>query len=455
MASGRDWQERFDAWVAPFAEALGTHPHGRRCLPAYLTGLVLPGERKSLEPLAARALGPGADRYQSLHHFLADSPWDAGPLEALLAAEADRLVGGPDACLTVDDTALPKKGRHSVGVAHQYCGALGKTANCQSVVTLTLARGEVPVCAAARLFLPREWTDDPERCRRAKVPAEVARAGHRTKGELALGELDRLLSAGVRFGTVLADAGYGNSGPWRRELSRRGLKWAVGVLPNCQLWPAGAAAPPARRRGGQPRAAGPAAAPRSARDAAAALPAGAWHRVGWRAGTLAGRGRPLSAEFAAVRVLPADGPKATPGARHRGPGGEECWLVAERREGGEVRFHLSNLGPESTPGELAAALKARWSCEQAHQQMKEELGLDHFEGRGWRGLHRHMLLCRMAHCFLQGLRLGKKKVAGPSGRAAPPDAARGAPPAGGMARAAGALPPLPRKVPAAAPDVTE
>ena len=423
VAASTDWQKQFDSWVEPFAGALGAHPQPKRSLNAYLRGLILPGERKSLQPLAERAVGPGSGRYQSLHHFVADSPWLAEPLERRLAAEAQAIAGGEESFLTIDDTALPKKGVHSAGVAPQYCGALGKMANCQSVVTLTLARGEVPVCVATRLFLPREWAEDPERCRKAKVPEEVIAAGHRTKIELALGELDRLREGGVGFGVVLADAGYGASGPFRRELSQRGLKWAVGILSNTQLYPATVeVSPPAGGGRGRPRRHGTTSTgPQAAREMAAGLDCSCWRRVSWRPGTKANRGKPLAAEFAAVRVRPADGAKVSLGKHH--PGGEECWLLAERREGGEVKYHLSNLGPETALKELARVLKARWSCEQAHQQMKEELGMDHFEGRGWPGLHRHMLMCRISHCFLQHLRLRGKKRGGPTRRAAPAHAA--------------------------------
>ena len=173
----------------------------------------------------AERLAPGD--YDQLHHFVAAGVWDAAPLETELLIRADRLVGGSDAVLVIDDTAVPKKGTHSVGVAAQYASALGKTANCQTLVSLTLARGEAPVMVALRLFLPDSWVNDRRRLKRAGVPAEYRTS--RTKPEIALAEIDRLISIGVRFRCVLADAGYGLSAPFRQGLTARKLAWAVGI----------------------------------------------------------------------------------------------------------------------------------------------------------------------------------------------------------------------------------
>src|SRR5271157_2721284 len=186
--------------------------------PLYVAGLIGPGDRKSVEPMASR-LAPGD--YDQLHHFIATGVWNEEPLEKELAIQADKLIGGAGAVVVVDDMALPKKGSHSVGVAPQYASALGKTANCQTLVSLTLARDEVPVMIGLRLFLPQIWTGDEARLARAGVPAEYRLA--RTKSEIALAELDRLIAAGVRFGTVLADAGYGLSAPFRYGLTARKL----------------------------------------------------------------------------------------------------------------------------------------------------------------------------------------------------------------------------------------
>jgi SRSO17 transposase len=196
----------------------------RRWAPLYIMGLLLPGDRKSVQPLSARV---APDDFAQLHHFVATSCWDTAPLEEVLCQKADALLGGEDSHLIVDDSGLPKKGTESVGVAHQYCGALGKQANCQSLVSLTLACDDVQVPVALRLFLPKSWTEDAARCERAKVP-EVMRQ-HRPKWKIALEEIDRVRAAGVEFGCVLADAGYGSCTEFRRGLSERDLDWAVGI----------------------------------------------------------------------------------------------------------------------------------------------------------------------------------------------------------------------------------
>src|SRR6187401_1437140 len=216
-----DWSDELEHWLEPFLNRLG-HKARRRMCPLYISGLIGPGDRKSVQPMAAR-LAPG--EYDQLHHFIADGVWDAAPLEAELLVQADRLVGGNDAVLVIDDTAMPKKGDRSVGVAPQYASSLGKTANCQTLVSLTLARGEVPVMVALRLFVPESWTSNPARLERAGVPADYRTA--RTKPEIALAEIDRAIAAGVRFGCVLADAGYGLSAPFRHGLTARKLAWAV------------------------------------------------------------------------------------------------------------------------------------------------------------------------------------------------------------------------------------
>lgn len=183
--------------------------------------------------MAMRSPGIG---YDQLHHFIGDALWDSAPLEQELARQADALVGGSDAWLIIDETALPKKGRASVGVAPQSASALGKNANCQTLVSVALASSEVPVMVGLRLFLPESWTSDAVRMDRAKVPAE-ARA-YRTKPEIALAEIDRVCSAGVRFGGILADAGYGMSAPFRQAMTARGLTWAVGIPYKQKVYPA-------------------------------------------------------------------------------------------------------------------------------------------------------------------------------------------------------------------------
>jgi SRSO17 transposase len=391
-----DWRDELGVWLRPFLDRLG-HKARRRMCPLYVAGLIGPGDRKSVQPMAER-LVPGD--YDQMHHFVAAGVWDAAPLETELLVQADRLVGGSDAVLVIDDTAMPKKGKHSVGVAAQYASALGKTANCQTLVSLTLARGEVPVMLALRLFLPESWTNDRVRLKRAGVPVEYRTA--RTKPEIALAEIDRVMAAGVRFGCVLADAGYGLSAPFRQGLTARKLVWAVGIPRHLKVYPVGVQLiwPVAKR--GRPRR-------RHVPDilsipAEAMLADAKWQTVNWRTGT---KGK-LKARFAAVRIHTADGPPQRirdKGQQHLP--GDEAWLIGEHRASGEKKYYLANLPAATNLRTLAATIKMRWICEQGHQQLKEELGLDHFEGRSWQGLHRHALMTMIAFAFLQHRRLKK------------------------------------------------
>ena len=279
---------------------------------------------------------------------------------------------------------------------------LGKRANCQTLVSLTLARDEVPVAVGLRLFLPESWTSDPLRMATAGVPEAFRRP--RSKPEIALEEIDRLTAAGVRFGAVLADAGYGLSAPFRQGLSARGLAWAVGVPKHQKVYPANVSLifPVAGR--GRPRKN---QIPDQLSVAAETILAKAkWKKISWRRGIKG----PLTARFAALRIRIADGPPQRildKGQQHLP--GEEAWLVGEWRSSGERKYYLSNLPADANLKRLAAAIKARWVCEQAHQQMKEELGLDHFEGRSWQGLHRHALMTMIAYAFLQHQRLEQAK----------------------------------------------
>ena len=332
--------------------------------------------------------------------------WESAPLEAVLLKQADRLVGDEAGFLVIDDTALPKKGSHSVGVAAQYASSLGKTSNCQSLVSVTLASREVPVMVGLRLFLPESWTADVERMDRARVPPERQIA--LTKPEIAIAEIDRVIASGVRFGCVLADAGYGSSGPFRQALSERGLRWAVGISRRQNVYRADIGlifpevATGRRRKYHVPDDV--------AVSAELMLTDAKWQKISWRRGT---KGK-LACLFAARRVRVAEGHRhrMVDGRVQAMPGEQEVWLIGERRTTGEQKYYLSNLPADTTLKALAAAIKARWICEQAHQQLKEELGLDHFEGRSWTGLHRHCLMAMIAFAFLQSRRLqaaGRKK----------------------------------------------
>src|SRR6478672_5130475 len=326
------WEDELERWLRPFLDRLGHKTRQRMC-PLYVAGLIGPGDRKSVQPMAER-LATG--NYDQLHHFIADGVWDATPLESELLNQADRLVGGEDAVLVIDDTAMPKKGERSVGVAAQYASALGKTANCQTLVSLTLARGEVPMMIALRLFLPESWTSDTSRLKRAGVPVEYRTP--RSKPEIALAEIDRAMAAGVRFGCVLADAGYGLSAPFRQGLTTRGLAWAVGIPRHLKVYPVGVKLIwPVAMRGRPRKRYIPDLLSRPAEDM---LADAKWQNVSWRNGT---KGR-LKARFAAVRVRIADGPPQRikdKGQQHLP--GEEAWLIGEHRTSGEKKYYLANL----------------------------------------------------------------------------------------------------------------
>jgi SRSO17 transposase len=362
----------------------------------YLHGLLADGERKSIEPLSRRvALPPGLtgnDPEQALQQFVGQSPWDDRKvLTRYRALTADHFASA-DGVFIVDDTSFPKRGRHSVGVSHQYSGALGKRANCQVAVTLHYAspRGHFPL--ALRLHLPESWTADAERMDAAGVPDEFRTPA--TEGEIALELLDGTRAEGVAGGVVVADAGYGSSGAFRDGLAARGLGYIVGVQPETVVFgqqPTWVRPPRGRRRGRPP--ARWLLAPDSPRPVAVGDLAGRLRlrRVSWRQGT---KGR-LSARFAWARVWPA-------ADWHRGlrvrP--TPVWLLVELRDDGEVRYALSNLPEQTTRSEAVRLWKQRWRVEQGHQQMKEELGLDHFEGRSWRGFHHHAAMVLLAYGFL-------------------------------------------------------
>jgi len=249
-----------------------------------------------------------------------------------------------------------------------------------------------------RLFLPESWTNDPARLRRAGVP--IPHRAARTKPQIALAEIDRLIVGGVRFGCVLADAGYGLSAPFRQALTGRNLTWAVGIPRHLKVYSVGVQLIfPIARRGRRRQHSIPDVLSVAAEDM---LASAKWQNITWRTGT---KGK-LKARFAAVRVRTADGPAQRikdKGQQHLP--GDEAWLIGEQRASGEKKYYLSNLPAGTDLRSLAATIKARWICEQAHQQMKEELGLDHFEGRSWQGLHRHALMTMIAYAFLQHRRL--------------------------------------------------
>jgi SRSO17 transposase len=403
---GSGVESRFERYAELMVQAL---EHADRATPArwYLRGLMLPGTRKSVEPMAARVHPQDVcSAHQSMHHLVADSDWSD---QALLAAVAREVVPvltehGEAPCFwIIDDTGHRKYGRHSVGVARQYCGQLGKTENCQVAVSLTLATTEGSLPLSYRLYLSREWTEDKARCKRAGVPQDIRFV---TKDELAWAQIEAALAADVPRGTVLMDSAYGDNATLRDRLSAQALSYAVAVRAHTAVWWAEhqPAPPPVRSQaGGRPRT-------RVARDAthqpigvlelARALPAGSYRTISWREGTNA----TLTSRFARVRVRAAQANR---------PRAEE-WLLIEwpKDEAEPVHYFLSNLPEDISLRELVDTVKTRWRIERDYLELKQELGLGHYEGRNWRGFHHHASLCIAAYGFLMLERLaGVKKNA--------------------------------------------
>lgn len=399
---------RFDGYVGRLAEVIG-HADRHRPLEAYLTGLLLAGERKSVEPMAAKIDPRHVSRtHQSLHHFVANAPWEDG---ALLAVARDYALAqlerhAPVGAWVVDDTSFPKKGKHSVGVAWQYCGVLGKQANCQVAVSVSLANKTMSVPAAWRLYLPEKWALDAERRAETGIPEGVV---FLEKWRIALEEIDALLAEDLPPAPVVADAAYGGVAAFRDGLTVRGFSYALGITGQTSVWPpgkeplppkpyAGRGRPPTRVRTGADHK------PVSARELAEGLPRKTWKTVRWREGT---KGT-LTSRFAAIRVRPTHGD-----ARQTPPRPLE-WLLIEwpAGESDPTKYWLSTVPEDIELAELVSLAKIRWRIERDYQELKDELGLDHYEGRGWRGFHHHGVLCMAAYCFLAAER----------GRLSPPQA---------------------------------
>jgi SRSO17 transposase len=401
-------EKRFQFYMDRLADVLG-HADRHEPLRLYTTGLLLPGERKSVEPMAAR-VDPRRvrSRHQSLHHFVADADWDDA---AVLAAAREYVLPtiqqhGPIQAWIVDDTSFPKKGTHSVGVAHQYCGQLGKQANCQVAVSLSVANDQASLPIAYRLYLPRDWAEDPARCRKAGVPAQVR---FQTKPEMALEQIRQALQDGVPRGTVVADVAYGNDTAFRDELTALGLRYAVGIQAKTTVWPKDAEPlpPPAYKGTGRPPKLlrrDEQHQPVSVKQMALGLPDSAWRTVTWREGT-AGL---LRSRFSRVRV------RAAHRDYWRGRVRAEEWLLIEWPEGESepTKYWLSTLPKDYSLRALIQQAKQRWRVERDYQELKQEMGLGHFEGRGWRGFHHHATLCLAAYGFLVAERAAFSPSAG-------------------------------------------
>jgi SRSO17 transposase len=401
-------QPRFAAYLEALSGALG---HADRVTPlkAYCTGLLLPGARKSIEPIAAR-IAPARVQatHQALHHFVAKSEWSDTALLARVRAEVLPLMEGqgPIQVWIVDDTGFPKKGRHSVGVGRQYCGQIGKQDNCQVAVTLSVANTQASLPVAYRLYLPEAWVQDAERRRKAGVPEDIC---FQTKPEIALDQIRAALADQVPPGLVLADAGYGIDTAFRTALTALGMSYILGVQSSTSLWPPGTAPLPPKLWSGRGRPPtrvrrSPEQKPLSAEKLARSLPDTAWQRVTWRAGT----NSLLASRFATVRARPAHRDE-----RRHEPRPEE-WLLIEWPEGEDAptKYWLSTLPPETPLAELVSQTKLRWRIERDYQELKQEIGLGHYEGRSWRGFHHHASLCIAAYGFLVSER-GRFPPSGP------------------------------------------
>lgn len=400
-------ERRFSAYVEGLVGVIG-HADRAKPLRDYCRGLMLPCERKSVEPIAAMtAPERTAAQHQSLLHFVGEGRWsDAAVLtkvrEMVLPAVERH---GPIEAWIIDDTGFPKKGTHSVGVARQYCGQLGKQDNCQVAVSLSLANAYASLPVAYQLYLPEEWTKDSDRLRRAGVPDDI---GFKTKHEIALEQLRWACTAGLPRGIALLDAGYGNNSDLRADITALGLTYVAGILSNTTVWAPGRGPLPPKTwsgRGRPPKRLRRDAkhSPVSAKDLALGLPKRAWRTIEWREGSA----ETLSSRFARVRVRVARRDE-----RHHQVRPEE-WLLIEwpKGESEPTKYWLSTLPADITFHDLVYFAKLRWRIERDYQELKQEVGLGHFEGRGWRGFHHHATLCIAAYGFL----VSERETIPPSG----------------------------------------
>jgi len=349
--------QRFGQFADRFADGFSRQPQ-RAAASQYLDALFNDSERKSMQAMHGRLSDPGS--YQALQHFITDSPWEAEPLWARLRDVVPVRTG----ILAVDDTSFPKQGTHSVGVKRQYCGARGKIANCQVAVSTVLLDDQLAWPLSFELYLPKEWVADPPRRVTARIPEGVR---FREKWRIALTHIRRVLKAGFQLTAVVADADYGSTAAFRRGLDHLGLRYGLAIRWFLTMWTPGA-------RHVQTAAA-----------IAAQIPERDWQRLSWADGTKG----PLAARFAALRVRPA---------KSRG----ERWLLCERSvRDDERKYYVLNLDATATLRDLVTVVRSRWPIEQQYRELKDELGIDHFEGRSYRGWTHHTVLTAIAFTFLQ------------------------------------------------------
>ena len=384
-------ESRFRGYIDELAGAV-EHPLRKRQLEDYCVGLMGPSERKSVEPMAAvTAPDRTSAQHQSLLHFVGQSEWS----DAKVLAKVRELVlpaierHGPIEAWIIDDTGFPKQGKHSVGVASQYCGQLGREGNCQVAVSLSVANRHASLPVAYRLYLPRQWAEDRARRRKAGVPARLR---FMSKPKIALEQIKAALAAEIAPGVVLMDADYGRDGNLRRELRALRLHYVAAIQSSPMVWKPGTGPKPGRRL---PKAREEDADLASVKDVALGLGNDAWKIIRWREGTVEW----LQSRFARVRVRLARE--------------AEEWLLIEWPEGEKAptKYWLSNLALDISFEKLVDIAKLRWRIERDYQELKQELGLGHFEGRGWRGFHHHATLCIAAYGFL----ISERETIPPSG----------------------------------------
>jgi SRSO17 transposase len=389
-------ESRFGAYVEGLVSVIG-HADRAKPLRDYCVGLMLPCERKSVEPMAAvTAPERTAAQHQSLLHFVGQGGWSDEKVLAKVREMVQPRIerhGAIEAWI-VDDTGFPKQGRHSVGVARQYCGQLGKQDNCQVAVSLSLANRHASLPVAYRLYLPQEWAQDRKRLLKAGVPEEI---GFKTKPEIALDQIRAACQAGLPRGVVLMDAGYGVNTQLRTDISTLGLTYVAGIPPTTTVWAPGTEPlrpknwsgqgrpPKLMRRDGKHR-------PVSVKELALNLPASAWRTITWREGSA----EPLTSRFARLRVRAAHRDYNLAKSR------PAEWLLIEwsKGENEPAKYWLSTLAEKIAFNRLVDLTKLRWRIERDYQDLKQEVGLGHFEGRGWRGFHHHATLCIAAYGFL-------------------------------------------------------
>jgi SRSO17 transposase len=388
LRSEGDADARFSAYVEGLASVVG---HADRIGPLrdYCTGLILPGERKSVEPMAAKtAPARTAAQHQSLLHFVGVAAW---PDQKVLAKVREMVLPaiqqhGPIEAWIIDDTAFPKQGKHSVGVHHQYCGQLGKQANCQVAVSLSIANHAASLPVAYRLYLPKDWVDDDARRSKAGVPSDIS---FKTKPEIALEQIRWACEAGLPRGVALMDGGYGSDSRLRAGMTALGVTYVAGVQPKALVWPSGSGP----RRQGKLNNTGRRDEPglMSIKEVALGLPKRAWRTIRWREGSADW----LSSRFARVRVRVGHSQTASELISQE-------WLLIEWPEGEAepTKYWLSTLPANISFRQLVDFAKLRWRIERDYQELKQEVGLGHYEGRGWRGFHHHATMCIAAYGFL-------------------------------------------------------